>query len=105
MALTVSVILSMLLLLVSISLYKKRKRCSLQEKQIKELEQTAKDLQQCLNNQEKRCQLIWEASNTVHLYASLSEEDTQSQALKQKQAQIQRLSETILQLSSTPVCK
>ena len=105
MPLIASVILSILLLLVSINLYKKRNLCSLQAKQIENLEQSSAQLQKCLNDQEKRCQLIWDASNTIYLYAALSEEEAQSQALKQKQAEIQRLSETILQLSSADNCK
>ena len=58
---------------------------------------------QKLNRQKKTCQEIWDAANTIHLYASLSEEETQSKDLKVKQSEIRQLSEKIISLSNNRV--
>ena len=42
---------------------------------------------------------IWDWANTIHLYASLAEEETGSEAVKEKQREIKRSAEEILDFS------
>ncbi len=42
---------------------------------------------------------VWDFANTIHLYASLSQEETRQQSLKEKQTEIQQAAEHILQLT------
>lgn len=42
---------------------------------------------------------VWDFANTIHLYASLSREETGQQSLKEKQMEIQQAAEHILQLT------
>lgn len=42
---------------------------------------------------------VWEAANTIHLYAALSEEETRDPSLKKKQEEICRIAENLLELS------
>jgi len=39
---------------------------------------------------------IWASSNTIHLYAALSDEESNSVSIKEKQSEIIRLSEKIM---------
>ncbi len=39
---------------------------------------------------------VWEYMNTIHLYASLSEEEAKTQSLKEKQKQILQMAEELL---------
>lgn len=75
------------------------------EKQIKNSMQQLKKMQVQLQvSQEKaekfmnKSQSLWNFANTIHLYASLSEEDTQNESLKQKQLEILNLSQEIMNI-------
>ena len=103
MQIILSVLFTILLLFVFIDLYKKNRICKIQEKQIGKLQQNVNNIGEKLNRQKKTCQEIWDAANTIHLYASLSEEETQSKDLKVKQSEIRQLSEKIISLSDNRV--
>ena len=68
-----------------------------QEQQIRELKEELKSFQGMDAEQRKR--EIREMANIIHLYASLSEEETQSPALKEKQRIIQKTAEELLQIA------
>lgn len=44
------------------------------------------------------CHTVWNRVNAIHLYASLAEEEAASASIKEKQAEIIRMSEEILNL-------
>ena len=39
---------------------------------------------------------VWDSANTIHLYAALSDEESNSASIKEKQSEIIRLSEKIM---------
>lgn len=67
-----------------------------QEQQIRELKQELKSFQGMDAEQRKR--EIREMANIIHLYASLSEEETQSPSLKEKQRVIKKAAEELLNI-------
>ena len=68
-----------------------------QERQIRELKQELKSFHGA--DAEQRKGEIKELANIIHLYASLSEEETQSPSLKEKQRIIQKTAEELLQIA------
>ncbi len=42
---------------------------------------------------------VWEAANTIYLYAALSEEEARSPSLKKKQEEIRQTAEELLELA------
>lgn len=49
-------------------------------------------------NQEEMRERLWELSNTIYLYAALSEEEAKTSSLKKKQMEILRNSEEMIRL-------
>ena len=47
---------------------------------------------------EKICDEIWHHANTIHLYSSLAEEESKSITMKEKQKEIIRTTEEILNI-------
>lgn len=74
---------------------------SRQKKQIEELQRQIAELQETLEKQEKKQekkqQEILDAANIIHLYASLAEEEAKSDELRQKQTEIKKLAEMMMQ--------
>lgn len=75
------------------------------EKQLKDYMQQLKKMQiqlQVFQDEaekfQNKAQYLWNFSNTIHLYASLSEEDAQNEALKQKQLEILNLSKDMMNI-------
>ena len=75
------------------------------EKQLKDCMQQLKEIQiQLQKSQDEiekfqnKSQKLWDFSNTIHLYASLSEEDAKNEALKQKQLEIIKLSQDMINI-------
>lgn len=76
------------------------------ETQIQKFETQMKELQDKVEKAHERAfqlgtiyDAIWDCANTIHLYAALSEEESRSELIKEKQAEILRLSEKIVQLT------
>lgn len=97
MEFTILFVIAVLLLIVSVGFYKKN---TIQEKELDELRQETENMKEHLAEQENNFQVIWNAANAIHLYASVCEEEIKSQDLKQRQTEIRELSEEILQLSN-----
>ncbi len=70
---------------------------SRQKKQIEELQRQIAELQETLEKQEKKQQEILDVANIIHLYASLAEEEAKSDELRQKQTEIKKLAEMMMQ--------
>ena len=70
---------------------------SRQKKQIEELQRQIAELHETLEKQEKKQQEILDAANIIHLYASLAEEEAKSDELRQKQTEIKKLAEMMMQ--------
>lgn len=93
------IVLVVLLLVVSAGFYKKNKAYNIQKKKTEELQQEFTGMKERFEEQEKELRMIWDAANTIHLYAAISEEETRLRDLKEKQSEIRMLSEEILRLS------
>ena len=90
------IIFSLILLLLAYFLY-------VQKKKVISLQQQISDLQSKISILEKQDLAaeqysLRQEANTVHLYASLSLEETRKTSIKDKQSQIIRSSEHILEL-------
>lgn len=85
-----------LLFLALAEIYRKNQLCKRRERQIEELK---KSLDAAKDHTNRSMRQLFDAANTIHLYAALSEEEAGTQELKQKQQEIRKLSETILQMS------
>jgi len=97
----ISVILAVIILLLVAVLLVQRKKAAAMQVQISELKGQLETLRTSSSEKLNDCEDILQAANTIHLYAALSEEDAQSQSLKEKQAAIRQASETIIQIMQT----
>ena len=93
-----SILLFIIIVLAAALVFTGRKTQGLEKElmQIKNFEEFHK------GNEEKNMEIsnkLWNTFNAIHLYASLSEEETNSESVKDKQNKIMHICETILNKS------
>lgn len=88
-------IIFIILLLILLKKEKQLKDCMQQLKKMQIQLQVSQDETERFQN---KTQYLWDFSNTIHLYASLSEEEAQNEALKQKQLEIINLSQDMMNI-------
>lgn len=91
-------ILSIILLLLSYFLYIQKNKVMLLQQQIGDLKNKMSILEKQELAAEQHNNFLRQEANTVHLYASLSLEEARKKSIKDKQSQIIRSSEHILEL-------
>lgn len=94
-------VLGIVVLFLMMALWKKQKQFSAkqleeQEKQIENRERMEQDMIDCTS----KSQDLLKAIHTIHLYASISEEEAQSQQMKENQRTIIEICEEILAKAS-----
>lgn len=92
------IFLIVILFFLAVGVYQTSRQVQKQKIRIKELESREQAMEQDVLDRKKLHRHIWESVNTIHLYASLSKEGTESQEEKEKQSEIIRISEEILRL-------
>ena len=92
------IIFSLILLLLAYFLYKKKKKVISLQQQISDLQSKISILEKQDLATEQYNDSLRQEANTVHLYASLSLEEARKTSIKDKQSQIVRSSEHILEL-------
>ena len=91
-------ILSIILLLLSYFLYIQKNKVMLLQQQIGDLKNKMSILEKQELAAEQHNNFLRQEANTVHLYASLSLQEARKTSIKDKQSQIIRSSEHILEL-------
>ena len=91
-------ILSIILLILSYFLYIQKKKVMSLQQQIGDLQNKNSILEKQELAAEQHNDYLRQEANTVHLYAALSLEETRKTSIKEKQSQIIRSSEHILEL-------
>ena len=99
MKLVILVFLIMIFLSISVCLYLKNRQVRIQKQKIQNLQTQIEQIKRKASDFDKMCEVIWHSTNTIHLYAALSEENTQIQDLKKNQLEILQSAEKILQLT------
>ena len=84
-----------LLLAAAVEIYRTHRMCMFQKSRIEELREKEREAQKRLDRGERQ---LFDAVNTIHLYAALSEEEAGTQELKQKQREIQKISEEMIRM-------
>ena len=92
------IIFSLILLLLASFLYVQKKKVISLQQQISDLQSKIGILEKQDLAAEQYNDSLRQEANTVHLYASLSLEETRKASIKEKQSQIVRSSEHILEL-------
>ena len=92
------IIISIILLLLTSFLYIQKKKVMSLQQQICDLQNKISILEKQYLVAEQYNDSLRQEANTVHLYASLSLEETRKTSIKDKQSQIIRSSEHILEL-------
>lgn len=92
------IIFSLILLLLAYFLYVQKKKVISLQQQISDLQSKISILEKQDLATEQYNDSLRQEANTVHLYASLSLEETRKTSIKDKQSQIIRSSEHILEL-------
>ena len=92
------IIFSLILLLLAYFLYVQKKKVISLQQQTGDLQNKNSILEKQELAAEKHNDYLKQEANTVHLYASLSLEETRKTSIKEKQSQIIRSSEHILEL-------
>lgn len=92
------IIFSLILLLLAYFLYVQKKKVISLQQQISDLQSKISILEKQDLAAEQHNDSLRQEANTVHLYASLSLEETRKASIKEKQSQIIRSSEHILEL-------
>jgi len=92
------IIFSLILLLLAYFLYVQKKKVISLQQQIGDLQNKNSILEKQELAAEQHKDSLRQEANTVHLYASLSLEETRKTSIKEKQSQIIRSSEHILEL-------
>lgn len=89
----IGIIAVILLLAAAVELYRKHRVCMFQKSRIEELREEVREAKKRLDREDLQ---LFDAVNTIHLYAALSEEEAGTQELKQKQREIQKISEEMI---------
>ena len=97
MAIVLAAIIS---LLVAVLLIQRKREADLQI-QINGLKEQLEALKTSSSEKLKDREAVLQAANTIYLYAALSEEEAQSQFLKEKQAEIRQASQSIIRTIQT----
>ena len=92
------IIFSLILLLLAYFLYVQKKKVISLQQQISDLQSKISILEKQDLATEQYNDSLRQEANTVHLYASLSLEEARKTSIKEKQSQIVRSSEHILEL-------
>ena len=92
------IIFSLILLLLAYFLYVQKKKVISLQQQIGDLQNKNSILEKQELAAEQHNDYLRQEANTVHLYASLSLEEARKKSIKDKQSQIIRSSEHILEL-------
>lgn len=87
------ILLIVVLILFAVMMYLEEKRIQNLKKQLQDLKEEKQDQSHAIVECGESRQQIWEAMNTIHLYASLSEEEAKTDSLKEKQVEIQKIAE------------
>lgn len=95
MQMVIFMIAVILLLAAAVEIYRTRRMCMFQRSRIEELREKVREAQKRLDSGERQ---LFDAVNTIHLYAALSEEEAGTQELKQKQREIQKISEEMIRM-------
>lgn len=93
MQMVIGIIAVILLLAAAVELYRKHRMCMFLKSRIEELSEEVREAKKRLDREDLQ---LFEAVNTIHLYAALSEEEAGTQELKQKQREIQKISEEMI---------
>lgn len=91
------ILLCLILFSLMICLYKKNKQIKMQKTEIEGIRRQLDTVETEMSNLKTTQESIWDEVNTIFLYAALSEEEANSSSLRQKQTEILRISEEILQ--------
>lgn len=95
------IFLIMLILILSMLLYKQNRQMGMQREQMKALQNQIEQTRAKESEFDKMCDVIWDSANTIHLYAALSEESARDAALRQNQQEILRITQELLRLTET----
>lgn len=91
------VLLAAALLILAVRLGAKNRQIALQNQQLTDLQTQAEATKTAAQDSGQTQNDLWTLANTIHLYAALSEEEARTASLREKQAEILRASEAILQ--------
>lgn len=87
------ILLIVVLLLFAVMMYFEEKRIQNLKSQLKTLKEEKQNQSHAILECGESKQQIWDAMNTIHLYATLSEEEAKTDSLKEKQVEIQKIAE------------
>lgn len=80
-----------------IFLKKKDNQIKLLREQLKEAQNRGLAIESKTSETEALCHMVWKYGNMVHLYASLTEEETGMESIKEKQKEILTETEKVLE--------
>lgn len=92
-----SVVLLLLLLLVCLRWRRSQQQLEKMQREQEGLREQLASAEHRVFAVEERQKALWEYANTIHLYAALSEEEAKTLPLKEKQREILRETEKLLQ--------